>query len=111
MRLVLGSCFPEVQPDLIVWHPHTLPKHGGGTVNSEEVSHSFHTLPNHSTGRVTVCHSTDWEASMTTVGVVLRGVVLWLEAYEAHLATGRKISRFLSPPPEEEVSGGQRRAW
>jgi hypothetical protein len=94
LRLVLGRSFPDEMPKLFVVSPATLPKYNGrGTINSEGSSHCFHTLNNGPGGIVQICHfkSGWWDSSKTTVAALMKGIY-WLEAYAAHLKTGRDIS-------------------
>ena len=98
LKLVLSSHYPDEMPRLYVVSPHTLPKHGiifRKNLNSEDVSHAFHTLSNGSDGCVQICHTKPelWNSSMTCVAVLMKGIY-WLEAYEAHLRTGRDLCEF-----------------
>ena len=93
--LVLPEYYPNEKPELFVTSPRVLQRHGSwGTVNDMGTSHAFHTLDNGPGGCVHICHDDGgWEASKTCVSVLMKGVC-WLEAYEAHLATGRNIADF-----------------
>jgi len=96
LKLVLGYYFPDEMPNLYIVSPHTLWKADRyGTINEEETSHAFHTLSNGPNGCVQICHfkHESWDASKTCVGVLIKGVI-WLEAYEAHLRTGKDIADF-----------------
>ena len=85
------SGFPVSPMSLWVTSPQTLPKYGGGTVNSVGSSHSFHTHSNGPNGCIQICHHRSWDASKTVWSVLFKGI-LWLTAYEIHEATGRHIS-------------------
>ena len=96
LKLVLGSRFPDEMPQLYVVSPRTLSKYdGGGTVNAEGTSHSFHTLSNGPDGCVQICHMKPgvWNPACTCVAVLTKGII-WLEAYDAHLKTGRDLCDF-----------------
>ena len=96
LTLILGFLFPDEMPKLFVISPHTLWKYDGyGTVNKEGISHAFHTLENGPGGRVQICHFKPdlWDSSKTIVAVMMKGL-FWLEAYEAHLRTGRDLADF-----------------
>lgn len=85
------SVFPVNAPALCIVSPCTLPKYGGGTVNNVGSSHRFHTHSNSPDGCVQICHYRSWDATKTVWSVLFTGI-LWLTAYEVHLATGRYIS-------------------
>ncbi len=96
LKLLLPEYYPDDEPELFVTSPRVLRKHGWwGSVNGEGVSHAFHTLDNGPGGCVQICHDKDgWDASKTCVSVLMKGIC-WLEAYEAHLATGGDIAEFM----------------
>ena len=96
LKLVLPALFPGQMPRLYVTCPQPLWKYGGGTINSEGASHAFHTRSNGVGGCVQICHfkSENWDASRTCVGVFFKGI-LWLEAYDVHLAMGMSIEDIL----------------
>ncbi|MDM8008455.1 MAG: hypothetical protein QUV05_20140 [Phycisphaerae bacterium] len=96
VRLCLPPDYPHESPGLHIVRPETLRMYGGGTINSLGFSGAFHTLGNGPNGCVTVCHTPNWDASLTWVKV-LRKLSLWLEAYELHLKTGEEIARYLVP--------------
>jgi hypothetical protein len=93
LKLQLSPFFPDEIPKLYVIKPKKLKKYGGGDINSIGSSHSFHTNPNGPEGVVEICHfeKGNWNASRTCVGVFFKGI-LWLEAYDLHLKTGRDIA-------------------
>ena len=93
-RLCLPPGYPHQSPNLYIVHPRTLRMHGGGTINSLGTSGAFHTLSNGPDGCVTICHTSNWDASLTWVKV-LHKLLLWLEAYELHLKTGDEIVKYL----------------
>jgi len=88
--------FPETRPPLYVAKPNLLRDAFGGTINSRGVSHDMHTLGVGPGGVVQICHWRDarWHAAITLDKVLLKGLV-WLEAYEQHLTTGKPISHFV----------------
>jgi ubiquitin-protein ligase len=97
LKLIIPAWYPDQMPSLFVVSPLTLPKYGHrGTINSEGVSHQFHTQNNGPKGCVQICHFKPerWDASQTCVGVFLKGQ-LWLEAYDFHLCTGLSIAEIL----------------
>ena len=96
LKLVLPTWYPDQMPRMFVVSPITLWKYDGTTINSEGVSHAFHTLGNGPEGCVQICHfkSDNWDASKTCVGIFFKGI-LFLEAYGVHLATGITIADIL----------------
>lgn len=95
LKVMLPPEYPYAKPSLYVMSPVTLPRHGGqGTVNDVGCTHSFHTLENGPDGCVQICHTRGWDASITLVKVLLKGIV-WMEAYSAHLRTGCEIADYL----------------
>ena len=95
IRIDIPFDYPYEKPELFIISPVILWKHGNrGTVNDEGVSHAFHTLEAGHGGCVQICHTLDWDASLTCVKVILKAI-LWCEAYEGHLQTGKDIAEFL----------------
>jgi len=98
LKLVMPSWYPDQMPSLYVTSPLILYKYNNRkTVNDDTVSHAFHTMGNGPLGCVQICHynNESWDASKTCVGVFTKGI-LWLEAYEGHLKTGRNIADILN---------------
>lgn len=97
LKLVIPSWYPSDMPSLYVTYPTRLRKYGySGSINNEGTSHAFHTKSNGPGGCVQICHfrSDNWDASQTCAGVLAKGI-MWLEAYDCHLATGRNIADIL----------------
>ncbi len=94
--LPIPSGFPDVRPPLYVARPNPLRDAFGGTINARGLSHEMHTLMQGPRGVVQICHWRDarWHAGITLDKVFLKGLI-WLEAYEQHLATGKPISSFV----------------
>lgn len=95
LKLILGKRFPDEMPKLYVVSPRLLPKYGDGTINSEGVSHSFHTQENGPDGCVQICHysSSLWDPSKSIFGIMLKALI-WAEGYCQHLRTGKSIATF-----------------
>ena len=94
IEVLLQPDFPCDGPLLFITVPNPLRMRGGsGTINALGTSAEFHVYEN-DRGCVQICHTRDWDASMTCLGVLLKAH-LWLEAYEAHLKGGRPIGAFL----------------
>ena len=88
--------YPYQRPPLYVTDPCPLRMWDGTLVTSLGVSHQMHTLTPHSNGWVQICHWRDarWHSGILLQKVFLKGL-LWLEAYEQHLATGRPLADFV----------------
>jgi hypothetical protein len=98
LKLNISPYYPDEKPQLYVSSPVTLYKYNSlKTINSLGVTHDFHTLSTGLDGCVQICHggSGSWSASKTCVGVFMKGI-LWLEAYETHLITGKSIATILT---------------
>jgi len=95
LRLDIPDDYPDYVPQLYVTFPVTLWKHGGsGNLNDDKPSHRFHKQGTGHGGCVEICTVEDWNPSLTCVKLLIMGV-LWLEAYEAHLDSGKDIADFL----------------
>lgn len=93
----LPSGYPNARPPIYIYKPNPLIGYGGTTtINSYGLSHCMHTLSNGPNGEVQICHWRDarWDSSITLNKVMLK-VVIWLEAYEQHLSSGKSIAEFV----------------
>ena len=92
----LPSYYPDICPPVYICKPNPLVGYGGRTINGYGVSHYMHTLGNGPNGEVQICHwrQPRWHSGITLNRVMLK-VILWLEAYEQHLSTGRTINEFV----------------
>jgi hypothetical protein len=93
----LPSGFPHERPPLYIHAPNPLWGYAyGKTINSYGLSHGMHTLNNGPNSEVQICHwrSDRWHSAITLNKVMLKAM-LWLEAYEQHLSTGRDIDEFV----------------
>jgi len=95
VKLVLGKQFPDEMPKLYVVSPRILPKYGGGTINEEGCSHSFHTRLMGPLGYVQICHYDPslWNPSKSIFSIIVKALI-WLEGYCRHLKTGKSIAYF-----------------
>ena len=93
---MIPSGYPTQRPSLYITDPKPLLNYQGAAISSLGVSHAMHTLEPHAAGWVQICH---WRADRWHAGIVLQTVflkaMLWLEAYEQHLATGRDLAEFV----------------
>lgn len=105
LKLLLPKWYPDQMPCLYVVYPKTLYKYSNWeTINSEGVSHAFHTQANGHDGCVQICHDHNWDASKTCVGVLMKGII-WLEAYERHLKTGFTIAEIIDQLKRRQENG------
>ena len=91
LRIPIPSDFPNSCPAMLVTKPSSpLRNIDGGVLGYSD--HSWGTKD----GSTQICHfRTDlWTAQNTLYQVFMKGLI-WLEAYDAHLATGKRISNFL----------------
>jgi len=88
--------YPDVRPPLYVVRPNPVQMANGRTVNELGLTHDMHTLEPGPKGMVQICHwrSARWHAGITVEKVLLKGLI-WLEAYEQHLATGKSLNTFV----------------
>jgi hypothetical protein len=88
--------FPTQRPSLYITDPNPLLMWDGRSISQLGVSHAMHTLTPHTNGWVQVCHWRDnrWHSGIVLQKVFLKGM-LWIEAYEQHLATGRDLADFV----------------
>lgn len=96
LYIPIPSGYPYQRPPLYVTNPNPLTMYDGNAVSSLGVSHNMHTLVPHSAGWPQICHWRDarWHSGILLQKVLLKGLI-WIEAYEQHLATGRPIADFV----------------
>lgn len=97
LEITIPAGYPHQRPYLYVTDPHPLRDFSGTLISSLGVSHQMHTLTPDSSGYVQICHWRDdrWHSGIMLQKVFLKGLI-WIEAYEQHLATGHPISEFVS---------------
>jgi hypothetical protein len=88
--------FPQQRPSMYLTEPCPLLMADGSRISALGVSHNMHTLTPSSSGQVQICHWRDnrWRSGILLHKVLLKGL-LWIEAYEQHLATGRPLAEFV----------------
>lgn len=98
---IIPPGYPSERPSLYITDPKPLLNYHGAAISGLGVSHAMHTLEPHSAGWVQICH---WRSARWHAGIVLQKVflkaLLWLEAYEHHLATGRDLADFVGTMQE-----------
>jgi hypothetical protein len=101
LRVELPPDYPHKEPGLFVQSPRDLPTHDGtGVLNGQGASHDWHIHNNDEDGRVKVCYTSDWDASMNCVVVLLCGII-WIDAYENYLTTGETIAQYIERLKDE----------
>jgi hypothetical protein len=101
LYISIPSEFPYERPLMYITDPLPLLMRDGSKVSALGVSHYMHTLAPSSNGMVQICHWRDarWHSGILLYKVFLKGL-LWIEAYEQHLATGRNLSEFVGTMTE-----------
>jgi hypothetical protein len=96
LYLLIPSNFPYARPSLYITDPRPLLTHNGQSLASLGTSHAMHTL-SPTNNCVQICHWRDerWHSGILLHKVFLKGL-MWLEAFEQHLATGEPLSQFVS---------------
>lgn len=101
LLIPIPTRYPFERPPLYVTEPYPLRMFDGTLVSSLGVSHAMHTLTPHAAGWPQICHWRDarWHSNILLQKVFLKAL-LWLEAYEQHLATGRSLADFVTTMAE-----------
>ncbi|SRR5260221_12974344 len=94
--LLIPIGFPYARPPLYLTDPYPLYAADGSKIASLGLSHAMHTLEPHANGMVQICHWRDsrWHSGIRLSKVMVKGL-LWIEAYEQHLATRQSIAEFV----------------
>lgn len=108
LRLYLDSDFPNACPHMAVVSPAPLTMKSGRELPL--LDNHFHTLGLTVDGFTKLCHydPDQWSPENTLYLVFMKGL-LWIEAYEGHLATGNNMDFYLkhqngTPMPQAEVA-------
>lgn len=94
IRLCLPGDYPASPPRAYVLSPYLVTRDGGPLPHP---SASMHTLAPDQEGHIQICHSHPyrWNERADNLVKVAAKLRLWLEAYEAHWATGEPIDHYL----------------
>ena len=94
LRILIPQDYPNSCPEMIVAYPSYCLKLRDGTV-MDSGSSDNHTWGSKD-GCTQICHykRSEWTDENTFYQVAMKGLI-WLEAYEAHLRTGKSLSKFL----------------
>lgn len=93
IRLYIPPDYPNSEPDMVIIDPSPLLDYDGNDVTEFENRYHLH-LNQPRDGWPTICYTKEWTPETTLYKVLLKGR-LWVEAFEAHLNTGRKLDRYL----------------
>jgi hypothetical protein len=95
LQLQLTYAFPNEKPILTILSPQRLFQYNSlQALNDLGSSHNFHIDGTDENGYLKICHTRNWDASKSCVGVILKGC-LWCEAYNNYMATGITIDAVL----------------
>jgi hypothetical protein len=95
LYIPIPSGYPNERPPMYLTDPNSLRMADGSLISSLGVSHQMHTLEPWN-GWVQICHwrAQRWHSKIPLTKVFLKGLV-WIEAYEQHLVTGRPLAEFV----------------
>ncbi len=101
LAIPIPGGYPQARPPMYIAYPAPLYAANGTPISALGVSHDMHTLAPSSSGQVQICHWRDnrWHSRILLHKVFLKGLI-WIEAYEQHLATGRPLAEFVSTMKE-----------
>jgi hypothetical protein len=96
LYIPLPSGFPTQRPPMYVTEPCPLLMADRAPINALGISHRMHTLTPNACGWVQICHWRDnrWHSGIYLHQVFLKGLI-WIEAYEQHVSTGRDLADFV----------------
>jgi len=95
LEIVLGKQFPATVPTVFIVYPDKLYTFRGEDLVRISPSHPMHTLQTEK-GAIQLCHykKENWHENVTLYKVILK-CLLWIEAYESHLQSGRPLTDYL----------------
>lgn len=81
---------------MYVTEPHPLLMRDGTPMSKLGAAHKIHTMTPSTNGMVQICHWRDnrWHSRIVLQKVFLKGLI-WIEAYEQYIATGRDLADFV----------------
>jgi len=100
LYIPIPAGYPYARPPMYVTSPDPLLMHDRKPVSSLGVSHMMHTLaPWGSWPQICHWRDTRWHSGILLQKVFLKGLI-WIEAYEQHIATGCSVADFVSTMAE-----------
>ena len=96
LYITIPAGYPYQRPAMYITDPLPLLMADGSRITALGVSHNMHTLAPSDNGMVQICHWRDarWHSGILLHKVLLKGLI-WIEAYEQHLATGQHLADFV----------------
>ena len=96
---VLLKDFPYLIPDVYVIYPTNLRDYNGRYLRDYGASLSMHLLTPDQAGNIKLCHyGKFWHENVTLYKVALK-CLIWLNAYDGHLRTGKPLESYLKHQP------------
>jgi hypothetical protein len=88
--------YPQQRPPMYITEPHPLLMRDQTPVSALGAVHKMHTMAPSTNGMVQICHWRDnrWHSGIVLQKVFLKGLI-WIEAYEQYIATGRDLAEFV----------------
>jgi len=95
VMILLKDDYPACVPRAYLMGPERLKTHRGKLLASLETSHDMHLLDPRN-GMPRLCHykPENWHPNVTLYKVALK-CLIWLEAYENHMLTGKPITHYV----------------
>ena len=96
LYISIPAGYPQQRPAMYITDPCPLRMRDGSLITALGVSHNMHTLAPSENGMVQICHWREdrWHSNILLHKVILKGLI-WIEAYEQHLATGQPLADFV----------------
>jgi hypothetical protein len=91
----LSANYPYERPDLFLVSPRRLSLlDGSGLIGDPDTLHDFHCGFRESDGRLKICYTDDWDASMNTAFVLLRAMI-WIAGLDNYYTRGETIAEYI----------------
>jgi hypothetical protein len=97
LKIPLPSDYPNSVPKVYLTYPKPLYNFAGRKLSEIGTDHDLHILSPDSDGNIQLCHykSSNWKPHETTLYLVALKCLVWINAYEGHLRTGKGISQYV----------------
>lgn len=96
LYISIPSGYPHECPSMYITDPLPLLMADRTPLTRLGVSHQMHTLAPSTNGMAQICHwrPARWHSGILLQKVFLKGLI-WIEAYEQHIDTGRPLAEFV----------------
>jgi len=94
VRVDLTPGFPFERPPLYIGRPELWTRDRKSRLIDIAPSRPFHMYSTDATRLVRLCHTSKWDASVTCMKVLSKGI-LWCQAYSEYLETGEAVASIL----------------